>query len=515
MTGPLQVCRMASTRRFPVILQVFLCAVNQAMNVRTVFAAVLLVAGLAGNAAARDQPNIVLIFADDLGWKDVGYQGSDFYETTRIDSLAREGMVFSSAYAAAGNCAPSRACLISGNYTPRHHVFAVGNTGRGPKKLQRLIPIPNKSGLARENVTVAEALKAAGYATGHFGKWHLAGKDGALPTEQGFDVSFDSFGNGELDEGSEGNQTGPPEDPKGVFTLTLKACEFIGQNSDRPFFCYLSHHAIHSPQQGQPDTVAYFRAKKPGEQHGKAMYAACTKDLDTSVGMLLDKLRELDLEKNTLVVFTSDNGAVMGSSQEPLRGSKGGYYDGGIREPMIVRWPGVTKPGSQSSVPVIHVDFYPTFLAAAGAGFPDGKTLDGENLLPLLDGSGDLNRQAIYWHFPGYLDSPVNRGRELDVRTGFRSRPVSVIRKGDWKLHLFHEEWQLDGGSESLDTNHSVELYDLANDIGERTDLAGKNREKRDELLNDLLAWIQQTGAPMPNKPNPQFDSDSMADRER
>ncbi len=469
---------------------------------------------LGGQAVAvtkpsTDQPNIVLIFADDLGWKDVGYQGSDFHETPRIDALAREGMMFSSAYAAAGNCAPSRACLISGNYTPRHHVFAVSSTGRGPKESQRLVPIPNKSGLAKENVTIADALKAAGYVTGHFGKWHLAGKDGSLPTEQGFDVSFDSLGNGELAEGSEGNKSRLPEDPKGVFTLTRKACEFITEHKDRPFFCYLSHHAIHSPLQGRPETLEHFKSKQPGEQNSKPMYAACIYDLDASVGMLLDKLKELGLEKNTLVVFTSDNGAVMGSSQEPLRGSKGGYYEGGIREPMIVRWPGVSRPGSQSDVPVINIDFFPTFLAAAGAALPDGKTLDGEDLRPLLDGSGELKRSAILWHFPGYLDSPVNRGRELDVQTGFRSRPVSVIRKGDWKLHLYHEEWQLDGGFENIDTNHAVELYDLKSDIGERVDLAGTKTAKRDELLGELLAWIQQTGAPMPTVPNPTYDSEA------
>jgi arylsulfatase A-like enzyme len=464
--------------------------------------AVACAGGATAFAAPAKPPNIVLIFADDLGWKDVGYNGTDFYETPHLDQMAREGIVFHNAYAAAGNCAPSRACLLSGTYTPRHHVYAVGSTDRGAKASQRLVPIPNRSGLARDNVTMADALKAAGYATGHFGKWHLSGKTGALPREQGFDVSFDSFGEGELAEGSEGNKKGPPSDPKGVFTLTRKAIEFIQANRDRPFFCYLAHHAIHTPLQGRPESIARFEAKKPGAQHNNALYAACTYDLDASVGMLLQELKALGLEENTLVVFTSDNGALQTSPQEPLRGSKGGYYEGGIREPFVARWPGTIKPGRESHAPIINVDLYPTFLAVAGAPAPAGKTLDGESLLPIFKGDAALRREAIFWHFPGYLDKPVLRGRESDVRLGFRSRPVSVIRKGDWKLHLFHEEWQLDGGRARLDTNRAVELYNLRDDVGERQDLATRNPAKRDELLGDLLAWFQRADALVPNERN-------------
>jgi arylsulfatase A-like enzyme len=425
--------------------------------------------------------------------------------------MAKEGMVFHHAYAAAGNCAPSRACLLSGNYTPRHHVYAVGSTDRGPKASQRLVPVPNRSGLAKEDLTLADALKAAGYATGHFGKWHLAGRDGARPTEQGFEVSFDSFGEGEVPEGSEGNRAGPPSDPKGVFTLTRKALEFIEANRTRPFFCYLAHHAIHSPLQARPETLARFNARKPGVQHRDPMYAACTYDLDASVGVLLQKLKELNLDHQTLVIFTSDNGGLQKSSQEPLRGSKGGYYEGGIREPFLARWPGVIQAGSQSAAPVINVDLFPTFLAVAGTGVPAGKTLDGENLLPVLKSAGALQRKAIFWHFPGYLDKPVLRGRESDVRLGFRSRPVSVIRKGDWKLHLFHEEWQLDGGRARLDANEAVELYNLRDDPGEHRNLATQNRRQRDELLDDLLAWMKTTNAILPSERNPAYAAGAKA----
>ena len=470
---------------------------------RDVLKAAVCTAGLAAlprfawtaDAPAR-KPNIVLILADDLGWKDVGYQDSDFMETPNIDRFAKEGVVFTSGYAAGGNCKPSRACLLSGNYTPRHGVYAVGSTARGPLDQMRLVPIPNKSGLAKENITIADALKAAGYATGIFGKWHLAGPDGASPAEQGFDMVFQS-------EDAWGHQE--PENPRGIYSLTKAGCEFMETNKDRPFFVYLPHYAIHTELQARAASLAKFMAKPPGRQHRNALYAACTYDMDDGVGILLKKLADLGLEKDTMVVFTSDNGGTQQSSQEPLRGNKGCYYEGGIREPFIVRWPGITKPGSRCDVPVINVDFFPTFLAAAGVPPPDGKVLDGESLLPLMKSAAELRRQAVFWHFPGYLDSPVIRGRELDVRTGLRTRPVSVIRKGYWKLHLFHEEWQLDGGRAALASNNAVELYNLRDDVGERENLALKNMTKRDELLDELLRWMADVKAPMPAKRNPAY----------
>ena len=444
-------------------------------------------------------PNIVLIFADDLGWMDVGYQGNDFHETPIIDRLAAEGMVFSAAYAAAGNCAPSRACLLSGKYTPRHHVYAVRSTDRGPQEHQRLVPIPNRSGLDRDTVTIADALQAAGYATGIFGKWHLDGPEGAPPEAQGFDTVYQSHHTWDDADAAD------PANPKGAFSLTRGACEFIERHRDRPFFVYLSHYSIHTPLEARPESLDHFTRKPPGARHGDPLYAACLHDLDTSVGILLAKLAELGLEENTLVVFTSDNGGTQDSSQEPLRGNKGSYYEGGIREPFIVRWPAVVRPGSRCDVPVINVDLFPTFLAAAGVSVPAGTVLDGESLLPLLRGDGGLARRGIFWHFPGYLGQPVIRGRDIDVRDGFRSRPVTVMNEGGWKLHLFHEEWRLDGGRARLDENGAVELYDLATDIGERHDLARSHPEKRDEMLDRLLAWIDATNALVPAQPNPAY----------
>ena len=447
-------------------------------------------------AFAAERPNILLIFADDLGWKDVGYQGSDFHETPNIDRLAQEGMVFTAAYAGAGNCAPSRACLMSGQYTPRHGVYAVGTTDRGPENLMRMNPVPNRSSLTPDNPTMAGALKAAGYITGIFGKWHLEGGKGTLPGEQGFDVVHES-------KHSWPSPAPESDNPKAIYSLTRGVAEFMVKNRDRPFFAYLSHYAIHSAQQARASTLARFKAKQPGQQHHNALYAACTFDLDDGVRLLLAKLTELGLDQKTLVVFTSDNGG--NSLQEPLRGKKGCYYEGGIREPFIVRWPGVVKPGTRCDVPVINQDLYATFLAAARATAPAGKILDGESLLPLFRQSGPLRREAIFWHFPGYLDGPVTRGRD----PVFRTRPVSVIHQGDWKLHLYHEEWQLDGGRAALATNHAVELYNLRDDIGERQNLAAANPAKREELLDNLLTWFEKTNAKLPTEKNPAYAPDS------
>ena len=447
-------------------------------------------------ATERKQPNIVLIYADDLGFKDVGYQSGGAYQTPVIDQLAKDGMVFTDAYTNAANCQPARACLLSGNYSPRHHVFAVQSTSRGPKNHMRLIPIPNKDGLSEDDDTIADVLKSAGYTTGHFGKWHLYQKGaedkpsggGALPSKQGFDVTYDSFGDGELEEGAKGNHKGPTSDPKGVFDLSKQACEFMEANKEKPFFVYLAHHAPHGPYQAREST----RAKISD------LYKACIYDMDASVGRVLDKIKALGLENDTLVIFTSDNGGTR--TQEPLRGNKGSYYEGGIREPMVAYWPGVIAAGSECSTAVMQADYFPTFIDLAGT--TTDKTLDGESLVPLLKQSGKLKRKSIFWHMPGYLDKPVTRGRDKI----FRTRPVTVIRKGRWKLHLYHEEWVLDGGKGEIARNNSVELYDLETDRGEYKNLANSNPEIRDMMVNELIKWYGVTDAPVPSEKNPDYD---------
>jgi arylsulfatase A-like enzyme len=435
-------------------------------------------------AIAQQKPNIILIFADDLGYKDVGFTGSKIFETPNIDMLAKKGMVFANAYAGAGNCVPSRACLLSGLYSPRTGMYAVASTTRGPRKEMKVVPVKHTKELAPSFVTMAEALQQEGYTTGLFGKWHLGNKAEVMPPKQGFDVYFDSR------KENYNNHKDKLKDPKGIFSLTDAALSFMKENKTTPFFTYLAHHAIHSNLEAKPETIEYF--KKKGLDDAQATYAASIYNLDESIALIMAFLQNEGLDKNTLVIFTSDNGAIQQSSQEPLRGSKGCYYEGGIREPFIAYWPGKIKEGTTNHTPIINLDLYPTFLAIAGN---KNIKLDGENLMPLFTAKEtDTKRQTIFWHFPGYLNTPVNRGRD----SIFRSRPVTAMRKGDWKILLFYEEWILDGGRDSIDTNHAVELYNLKEDEGERIDLAFINKKKRDELLNDLLAWLQMTNAKLP-----------------
>jgi arylsulfatase A-like enzyme len=442
-----------------------------------------------GTGEAAKQPNIILILADDLGWQDTGHTGSDFYETPVLDRLASEGMVFRQAYSPAANCAPSRACLLSGQFTPRHGVFAVSSTRRGPVESMRMTPVPNRGGLSPKDFTLAKAMKAAGYVTGKFGKWHLDGPGGSTPEQQGFD---------EIGVSRHAWNENIPEDPKGMFSIARGAVNFLESNKNRPFFLYLPHYAVHLKHESRPETLKKFQAKEPGKIHSDAPYAACISDFDASIGIVMDKLAELGLEENTIVIFTSDNGGVVGS-QESLRGSKGCYYEGGIRVPMIVRWKGVTKPGTYCDLPVSSVDFYPTFLDAAGTQLPEGRPLDGLSLLPVLQNGELPDRPAIDWHFPGYLNKPVLRGRDPE----FRTRPVTVMRRGDWKLHLFHEEWLLDGGWEAINTNRAVELYNIVDDPGEHHDLSLKEPAKRDELIEEMLEWLEETRAPFPSPGKP------------
>lgn len=436
------------------------------------------------------KPNIILIFADDLGYKDLGMNGSDFYETPHIDHLAKEGMQFQNAYSSAANCAPSRAGLLSGQYNPRHGVFAVGTTEKGPVNQMRLKPVPNTTFLAPSFVTIAEVLKSTGYATGQFGKWHIGSekKKNTDPGSQGFDTYM------EPDAPWGNNKITATEDPKGAFGITRAAMNFIEQNQRKPFFAYVSHHAVHGPHQARPASLEKFKAKKPGKLHNNPLYAACIYDLDASVGQIMTQLKKLGLEKNTLVIFTSDNGGAPVSSQEPLRGNKGSFYEGGIREAFIARWPGKIKAGSLSLAPIINIDLYPTFAAAAGIKLPAKQVIDGENLMPVFTGQKSMtSRDELFWHFPGYLAGTVIRGRNPQWRT----QPVSVIRKGDHKLFLYHEEWQLDGGWDKRTAGKGIELYNLKTDNGEHQNIAASNPAKRDELLKTLLAWIERTKAPM------------------
>ncbi|MCP4459014.1 MAG: sulfatase [Cytophagales bacterium] len=466
--------------------------------VRSTIFPLVLIAALAFSCnvdQAPEKPNIVFIFIDDMGWTDVGFMGSTYYETPNIDRLANQGMIFTNAYANAANCAPTRASLLSGQYSPRHGVFTVARPDRGKSQDRRLIPTENSRKLSPDKITIAEALKPAGYVSAAIGKWHV-GND---PKEEGFDYSLNKY-----DIGYEKGHF----DEKGRYLtdrFTNEAVNFITQNKDNQFFLYLAHDAVHTPIQAKEEIVTKFQAKEGEGCHDNAKYAAMIESVDQSVGKINRTLEELGLSENTILIFFSDNGGHgTFTCQKPLRGGKGMFYEGGIRVPMFAYWPEKIKGGTTNDDPIISTDFYTTFLELAGAKSPDNYTLDGESIVPLFNGEQSVNRDAIYWHFPAYLQSYDGlRGDSRD--TTFRARPVSVIRKGDWKLFLFHEEWVLDGGREKIGANNAIELYNLNNDIGEKENLANTEVVKREELLDQLLDWMEEIEAPIPENANPEY----------
>lgn len=456
--------------------------------------------GLCSGGERSDRPNFVFIYIDDMGWKDVGFMGSLYYETPNIDRLAAEGMVFRDAYANAPNCAPSRACLMTGQYTPRHGIYTVGNPARGKARYRKLIPIKNETTLPQEAVTIAEELAKAGYVSASMGKWHLGDPPKHGPCGQGFDLNIGGFRAGHPPHGYFSPYRNPQleDGPKGEYLtdrLTDHAVKFIEDNRDKPFFLYLTHYAVHTPIQGKDNLVEKYEGKPGSQGQDNPEYAAMIDSVDQSVGRVLDTLDDLDLAKNTVVVFYSDNGGVGGyrkwgimggeiTSQQPLRGGKGMLYEGGIREPMAIRWPGVVKPGSVCDTPVIGVDFYPTMLEIAGVRKTEGKVLDGRSIVPLLTQTGDLDRGAIFWHFPAYLQAGQNT---------WRTTPAGAIRQGDYKLLEFFEDGRL-------------ELYNLQKDIGERHDLSSEMPEKTRELHRRLIEWRKSVNAPVPTELNPKYD---------
>lgn len=440
-------------------------------------------------AAADDRPNIVLFFIDDLGWRDVGFMGSDFYETPHLDQLAQESMRFSSAYAAAPNCAPSRACLMSGQYTPRHGVYTVGDPARGNDRYRKLVPAKNNVVLADRFVTIAETLSQAGYQCASIGKWHL-GKD---PRSQGFQVNiagnqsgsprggyFSPYQNPQLSNGAPGEYL--------TDRLTDEACTFIKDNAKSPFFLYLTHYAVHTPLQAKEKYKQHFQDRPPGKLHQHTTYAAMIKSMDDSIGRVLTALKELKLDENTVIVFTSDNGGYgPATTMKPLRGSKGMLYEGGIRVPLLVKWPGVTQAGSSSAEPVINLDLYPTFLDITGVPVPQAYQLDGESLVSVLkDPQSRLKKRALFWHFPAYLQ------KYQGMQQRFRTTPVSVIRQGDWKLLEYFED------------GHR-ELYNTRSDIGESMNLIDSQPDKAAALTEELHRWQKQVNAAIPSEPNPRY----------
>lgn len=435
-------------------------------------------------------PNIVLLYADDLGYTDLSCQGSDYYRTPNIDRLAKEGVTFTNAYAAAANCAPSRASLMTGLYTPRHGVFTVGNSDRGKAAHRRLIPATNKTVLTRTLPTMAQVLKKAGYRTAVAGKWHLS--DDPIP--YGFDTNF-----GGLRWGAPKSYFSPyrnpklKDGPKGEHLparLATDLCHWIrnAEEKSERFFVYFPFYSVHTPIQARADLTARYNGKS-GTHHSNAKYAAMIEAMDLAVGQILDLLDELKLAGNTLVVFTSDNGPHGGvSNARPLRGSKGMFYEGGIREPFLVRWPGKIKASTRIATPIHQIDLLPTLAALGKAKAPE--KLDGVDLSPLFQGN-PIPERSLFWHFPAYLQG---YGKDLGSPfEHFRTTPCGVVRHGEWKLIEYFEDGAL-------------ELYNLREDPSEKQNRSAEKPQVRDELHRLMKSWRRKTQAMVPRKKNPKFE---------
>jgi arylsulfatase A-like enzyme len=468
----------------------------------------LLCPSLARAAAPARPPNILVFLADDLGRQDLGSYGSTFYETPHLDRLAREGARFTDGYAACPVCSPTRAALMTGQWPQRTGITDYIGAPAKPedwKRNTKLRPAPYADRLTLETPTLAKSLKAAGYATFFAGKWHL-GPEGWWPENQGFDHNlggidrggpyggkryFSPYGNPRLPDGPEGEHL--PE------RLARETAKFIAANKDRPWFAYYSFYDVHTPLMARPDLLKKYEEKRARlglqEKWGRegprdvrhvqehAVYAAMVEAMDLAVGQVLTALEAHGLRDNTLVIFTSDNGGLSTSegwptSNLPLRGGKGWMYEGGIREPWIVRWPGVSAPGSVIAAPISSPDLFPTLLDAAGAAPAPGQRLDGVSLRPILRGQPAPDR-ALFWHYPHY----GNQG----------GAPAAAVRRGNFKLiHWFEQD--------------RIELFDVAADLGETVDLAAREPARVAALRAELAAWQRDVGAKFPS-PNPAYDA--------
>ena len=457
--------------------------------------------------------NFIFILVDDLGWTDLKCFGSSFYDTPNCDRLAASGMKFTNAYAACPVCSPTRASIMTGRYPTRTGVtdYIGAAAGKAWRRNTRLLPAVYTRQLELKELTLAEVLRGQGYATFFAGKWHL-GNEGFWPEDQGFDVNqggiqrggpyggkkyFSPYGNPRLKDGPDGEHL-----PDRLASETVK---FMERNKDQPFFAYLSFYSVHTPLISREDLKQKYLARKKkrgleakwGKEHNRkvrlvqehAVYGGMIEAMDLAVGKVLDGLKRLKLAENTVVFFMSDNGGLSTSeghptSNLPLRGGKGWMYEGGIREPMMVRWPGVTKSGSVSASPVISTDFFPTILELAGIKYQPPARIDGVSFTTALRGKAH-DRGAMYWHYPHY----GNQG----------CAPTGAVREGDWKLI----EWYEDG---------KLELFNLREDISEKNDLAKKHPDMVKNLAAQLAAWRKETGARMPTQ-NAKFNPNKREGR--
>ncbi len=470
---------------------------SKSLLVSTILAIVCLLTSGPIVAAENTLPmNCVLILVDDLGWKDLGCYGSTYYQTPNIDRLASEGMRFTDGYAACNVCSPTRAAIMTGKYPARLLLTQWLPSGRWSRTKNKLREGRYVSNLALEEFTIAEALRDAGYRTAFMGKWHLGTETYYYPEHQGFDVNVagrDYGAPGSYFYPFEGSwripttgkrlyKESPLDGKEGdylVDRLADEATQFIAKSQSKPFFLMLSHYAVHTPLQGKPEKVRKYESANIPDPQGKAAYAAMVESVDDGVGRIMQQLRDLELDQRTLVIFTSDNGGfAKATNNAPLRANKGSNYEGGIRVPLIIKWPGLAKAGTVSSEPAISTDLYPTILAATGQPARPYQHMDGKDLTPALRG-GTLDRDAIFWHYPHYNQHP-------------QSFPSGVVRAGDWKLIEAYETGKLS-------------LYNLANDLGETNDLSEREPKKLAQLHERLKQWRTDVGAD-PMRPNPEYN---------
>ncbi|MFR9603308.1 MAG: sulfatase [Rikenellaceae bacterium] len=455
--------------------------------------------------AAPKQPNVLIILVDDLGWNDLGFMGSEYYESPNIDKLASQGMQFSNAYAACQVSSPSRASILTGKYTTNHGVtnFLGAPTGEAWRKKARytkMLPPQYAPNMSLEESTLPEYLKENGYKTFMAGKWHLGG-EGSHPEDHGFDIN-----KGGWDTGSPvGGYFSPWQNPKLPneiegenlsMRLSRETVDFIAdhtkKNKKQPFFAFLSFHAVHSPIQTTEEKWSYFRdkaeemgIKEEGFRYDGAMpvrqnqdnpvYAGLIQQMDDAVGVVLDALEEMGVDENTMIIFTSDNGGVVSgdnfsTSLKPLRGGKGMQWEGGIRVPMIIRTPSGEGAGVVCDTPVSGIDCYPTIVDYIGLPQNTNQAVDGVSVMPLVKGE-EIAERPLYWHYPHY----GNQGGE----------PSGIIRDGEWKLIRYYEDDRL-------------ELYNLRIDLSELEPLNHLYPQKVKELSAKLDCWLEECGAIMP-----------------
>lgn len=430
-------------------------------------------------------PNVILIIADDLGWTDLGCYGSDLYQSPHIDGLARDGMRFTANYSACTVCSPTRAALLTGKYPARLHITD-WIPGLPPENPKLTVPDFTKH-LPLKEITLAERLHEAGYATASIGKWHLGGPE-FYPDRHGFDLNvagtdqpqprpgyFAPYAIDTIEQGPEGEYI--------TDRLGEEAVKFIRTNAERPFFLYLPQFAVHTPIQGKKPLVDRYQARvRDGMRHTNAAYAAMIDSMDQTVGRIRETLDELQIADDTIIIFTSDNGGrIPTSSNAPLRAGKGSCYEGGVRVPLIVFWPGQTPKGATCDVPVITMDLYPTIMEVLGHSLGAEAAVDGVSLVPLLRRSGELAERALFWHYPHY------QHYQLEGTT-----PYGAIRRGDYKLIEFYDDQR-------------VELYNLRDDVHERNNVADGESERVTSMQNELHGWLSAVDAQMPT-PNPNYD---------